>query len=92
MKRSSYLIFLVALIASHPRPIPAMNWEGHDDWLRDEEHSRQLQKILPKAPRPLFPNCDERLTLSDDNPYEQRPVPGKNCHSGGSSGTRPDHH
>lgn len=72
------LASIVMVIVSH-MPVSAMNWEGHDDWLEHQDHARRLQMILPKPPAMPLPHCDERARLSSNNPYEQRPVPGKNC-------------
>lgn len=57
----------------------AMNWEGHDDWLDSQSHGIKLRNHLPKPLDRTYPSCDEMRALSKDNPYEQRPLPGKNC-------------
>ena len=73
------LAALICIYFSHSAL--AMNWEGHDDWLTEQEHAQALRSTLPKA-TPIakaFPLCTERAALHAHNPYEQRPIAGINC-------------
>ena len=51
----------------------AMNWEGHDDWMKDHpaavELERQFDQVSPLPPIP----CGEEEIVTE-NPYEQVPL------------------
>lgn len=66
----------LALFASASR---AMNWEGHDDWLESQSHGSKLRDHLPKPLMREYSSCEEIRARLKGNPYEQRPLPGKNC-------------
>ena len=73
------LIFIMIFIA--PNNADAMNWEGHDDWMTEQEHAKKLLNSVRHA-KPLtsaFPSCQEREEKHARNPYEQRPIAGVNC-------------
>lgn len=57
----------------------AMNWEGHEDWLENQSHAGILRSVLPPPLRTTMPNCQARHEMGENNPYEQRPLPGENC-------------
>lgn len=67
----------------------AMNWEGHDDWLDTQSHGIKLRDQLPKPLDSDYPSCDEMQARVKDNPYEQRPLPGKNCLETDATGEEP---
>lgn len=69
-------VVILALSNSAPR---AMNWEGHDDWLENQSHSKALRDHFPKPLIREYSSCDDIKARLKDNPYEQRPLPGKNC-------------
>ena len=51
----------------------AMNWEGHDDWMKDHPSALELERQVEQAaPLPPTPCGEERVAL--DNPYEQVPL------------------
>lgn len=75
VKALSYFLAVVLLISA----ARAMNWEGHDDWLDSQSHGMKLRDHLPKPLNRDYPSCEDMLARLKDNPYEQRPLPGKNC-------------
>ena len=59
-----YIVMLVVL---------AMNWEGHDDWMKDHPAAVELERQFEQAaPLPPAPCAEESVGL--DNPYEQVPL------------------
>ena len=75
------LFFIAALPFCAPQKTYAMNWEGHDDWMTEQDHAERLLNSVPHA-KPLtsaFPSCQEREEKHARNPYEQRPIAGVNC-------------
>ena len=75
------LLFITALHVCAPQKTYAMNWEGHDDWMTEQDHAKRLLNSVPHA-KPLtsaFPSCQEREEKHARNPYEQRPIAGVNC-------------
>lgn len=79
------LVLCASMLSSSPR---AMNWEGHDDWLENEAHGRDLLLNLPRPLPDMAPSCHERQKRNRENPYEQRPVPGLNCFEPETSGSQ----
>ena len=76
-----FLLLIVVVLFCVPCKADAMNWEGHDDWMTDEDHARTLIYSLPHV-KPLaraYPLCREREEKHARNPYEQRPIIGVNC-------------
>lgn len=74
-------VMLSLMVALTTHSVHAMNWEGHDDWMTDEDHARTLIYSLPHV-KPLaraYPLCREREEKHARNPYEQRPIIGVNC-------------
>jgi hypothetical protein len=58
----------------------AMNWEGHDDWMRELPAAKELQSSGNKAPRPADRPAKARTCMRRDevgrvpaNPYETVP-------------------
>lgn len=75
------LFLILVLPVCAPQKSYAMNWEGHDDWMTEQEHAKRLLNSVPHA-KPLtsaFPSCKEREEKHARNPYEQRPIAGMNC-------------
>lgn len=75
------LILILVLPVCAPQKSYAMNWEGHDDWMTEQEHAKRLLNSVPHA-KPLtsaFPSCQEREEKHARNTYEQRPIAGVNC-------------
>jgi hypothetical protein len=70
---------IVALIFVPQHLAVGMNWEGHDDWLAMEDHAQRLKAIMPQPLLAPLPECDRRTGAIENNPYEQRPLPGHNC-------------
>jgi len=56
-----------------PVPAPAMNWEGHDDWMEDHPAAVALEQDMNEA-RPLPPAPCKATPSVVDNPYEQVPL------------------
>lgn len=73
------IILIHAALIMVPAATYSMNWEGHDDWLEQQNHGQVLRSVLPKSHIIDLPSCDQRWNELADNPYEQRPLPGKNC-------------
>ena len=74
-------VMLSLMVALTTHSVHAMNWEGHDDWMIEQQHAKKLLNSAPHA-KPLtsaFPSCQERAEKHARNPYEQRPIPGVNC-------------
>jgi hypothetical protein len=75
------LFFMAVLLVCVAQKTYAMNWEGHDDWMTEQDHAKRLLNSVPHA-KPLtsaFPSCQEREEKHARNPYEQRPIAGVNC-------------
>lgn len=83
--RMRVIVLMFSLVLLRPPLASAMNWEGHDDWLEGEDYARRLKSHLPSPPAHPLPSCHERDQDSIENQYEQRPVPGQNCHSDGGA-------
>ena len=49
---------------------PAMNWEGHDDWMADMEPALVYEKAAPAAAPQKQQTCGDRQER-EHNPYEQ---------------------
>ncbi|MBM3637345.1 MAG: hypothetical protein FJX04_09845 [Alphaproteobacteria bacterium] len=76
-----FLLLIIIILFCAPDKADAMNWEGHDDWMTEQQHAKKLLNSVPHA-KPLtsaFPSCQEREEKHARNPYEQRPIAGVNC-------------
>ena len=68
-------MILLAMVS----PAAAMNWEGHDDWIREIAPGLAFEQAVPEArplPSRLCPVRPEQLAA---NPYEQVPLPRHGC-------------
>lgn len=65
-------------------PALAMNWEGKEDWMADVPHALAYEQQFPALTPPPLPVCD---STGSANPYEQVPIPGKNCRPAGADNT-----
>jgi hypothetical protein len=69
----------VFAVLSLAPPARALNWEGHEDFFHEKIPIPELVEGIERpAPKPL-PTCDLRKAKTQANPYEQQPLPGKNC-------------
>ena len=77
MPRRLHLALLLMLAPSLVLPAAAMNWEGHDESLKDvpgiEAFTSGTQKPLPSPP------CPVSWDQAKANPYEQIPLGAHGC-------------
>ena len=72
------MLMVIALLVG-AQPAFAMNWEGHDDWMREFPPAQPFMDAAPEA-KPLPPrDCAMEPAGSSDNPYEQIPLPRHHC-------------
>lgn len=64
-------------------PAFAMNWEGKEDWMAEIPHAQAYEEQLPPATPRTTRTCDP---VPSANPYEQVPIPGKNCRPAAAQG------
>lgn len=58
-----------------------MNWEGHDDWMRDHPAAVIFESMVPPPPRRPLPcvPADQIGKVPAGNVYEQVPLAHRAC-------------
>ena len=71
-------LILIAVLAT-TQPAFAMNWEGHDDWMKEFPPAQAFIDAVPET-KPLPPrDCPMEPIARSDNPYEQIALPPHRC-------------
>lgn len=73
-----HFVLLLPCAATMAMPASAMNWEGHDESLKDIPGIEAFTAGTQHKPLPS-PSCPVARDAAKSNPYEQIPLPGHGC-------------